>query len=638
MRLRVFLVLFCLVPTLVRSESPVVPTEIHFAGMQLKLTEKARQKIQADVDALTRSPTHFQIKVDRANMYFPIIERVFKQEGLPEDFKYLVLQESALISDAVSSSNAVGYWQFKKGTALEVGLRVDQYVDERLNIVSSSRGAAHYMKKNNRVYFDNWVYALLAYQQGAGGAMKLTNSKYNGARKMSIGAKTHWYVMKFLAHKIAFENAVGKGAPPPTQLLEYRDGKNKTLRQIAGEVNASFEAVQDYNKWLRRGKVPADKDYTVIVPVKEGQQKLLARASTKKKVGEDNRPQRAKVNPSKQSKYPIIQGASRGRSEAQMIKVNSLPGIMAGEQQDIIDLARKSGISVRQFMRFNDLRRRPKIKAGEVYYLKAKRSKAKEHHHVVQPGEDLWSISQRYGVKLNKLKQKNRITGREVLKPGRVLWLRFIRPKEEAIAYQSVGTPTEKKLSKKQVSRPPKMKAPSIPLDTARVKEIATQSKPIESQEKKQEITHKKESEPKQDPLLVEEEFKLDQPVTFVGVEESDNPTNADKKVHVVQQGETLYGIAKSYSLTVEQLQVMNQMTDAPPLRIGQNLIVGDMKTNEPSIEKDANVTYRDHKVKEGETLYQIARHYKVTIKEIMEWNQKSDFNLSFGEILKIKQ
>lgn len=617
----------------------MVPGEIQFAGMQLKLTEAARQKIQVDVDALTRSPKHFQIKVDRANMYFPIIERVFKQEGLPDDFKFLVLQESALISDAVSSSNAVGYWQFKKGTALEVGLRVDQYVDERLNIVSSSQGAAHYMKKNNRVYFDNWVYALLAYQQGAGGAMKLTNSKYNGARKMGISAKTHWYVMKFLAHKIAFENAVGKGGPPPTQLFEYRDGKNKTLKQIAGEMDTSFDAIQDYNKWLRRGKVPADKDYTVIVPVKEGQPKLLAQTSPKQKVAkEDHRPNRTLVNKTKQNKYPIIQGASGHSNEAQLVKVNGLPGIIAGEQQDIIDLARKSGISVRQFMHYNDLKRRPKIQAGEVFYLKTKRSKAKEHYHVVQHGEDLWGISQRYGLKLGKLRQKNRMTGKEVLKPGRVLWMRFIRPKEEPIAYQTGAASTSNKHSTKPVARLPKMKAPSVLTDTTRLEEIAAQNKTTETKQNKPAIAVSKQSNPETDPLLEEEEFELDQPVTFVGVEESNYPANTDKKVHVVQKGETLYGIAKSYGLTINQLRTMNQMEESAALGIGQQLIVGDGKVIEARPEKEVKDTYTDHKVTEGETLYQIARHYKVTIKEIMQWNQKSDFNLSFGEILKIRQ
>ena len=74
---------------------------------------------------------------------------ILKENGIPDDFKYLAIQESGFISDAVSSSNAVGFWQFKKLTADEVGLRVDRKIDERQNIVTSSRGAAKYLQKNN---------------------------------------------------------------------------------------------------------------------------------------------------------------------------------------------------------------------------------------------------------------------------------------------------------------------------------------------------------------------------------------------------------------------------------------------------------------------------------------------------------
>ena len=71
------------------------------------------------------------MKIDRMLLYFPIIERIFKEEGVPEDFETLAIQESGLISDAVSSADAVGFWQFKDFTAQEVGLRVDKRIDER---------------------------------------------------------------------------------------------------------------------------------------------------------------------------------------------------------------------------------------------------------------------------------------------------------------------------------------------------------------------------------------------------------------------------------------------------------------------------------------------------------------------------
>ena len=274
--MKIILVLLCMTFSLVSvsADAPTVPNSIKFAGLNLKLTDKARKKIQAEVDALTRNPKYFQIKVDRLQIYFPIIERVFREEGLPEDFKYLVLQESALISDAVSSSNAVGFWQFKKAAATEVGLRVDRNVDERLNIVSSTRGAAKYLKKNNRVFFDNWVHALLAYQQGPGGAQKLVNRKYRGSSSMPIDNRTHWYVIKFLAHKIAFEQV--KSAAPKLYLVEYYEGQGKTLKEISNIKSLDYERVQKYNKWLKRGKVPTDKPYAVILPYEDNSGVLLA--------------------------------------------------------------------------------------------------------------------------------------------------------------------------------------------------------------------------------------------------------------------------------------------------------------------------------------------------------------------------
>ncbi|MEN8249163.1 MAG: transglycosylase SLT domain-containing protein, partial [Bacteroidota bacterium] len=137
---------------------PKVPSKMMFADIQLRITEAARREIQADVDALTASARFFQAKVNRAALYMPLVEKVFREEELPDDFKYLAIQESGFISDAVSTSNAVGFWQFKKLTADEVGMRVDRKVDERLNIIASSRGAAQYMQKNN-FYFNNWLYA-----------------------------------------------------------------------------------------------------------------------------------------------------------------------------------------------------------------------------------------------------------------------------------------------------------------------------------------------------------------------------------------------------------------------------------------------------------------------------------------------
>ena len=183
------------------AQAPEVPHKIHFAGMTLAIRDDARNEIQKDVDALTKHARYFEMKTERAKTYFPIIEKIFREEQLPEDFKFLALQESSLVSDAVSVSNAVGFWQFKDFTAQEMGLRVDDQIDERMNIVSATRGAARYLKQNN-VYFNNWVLALQAYQMGAGGVKRSVGDKYNGDRHMEITSETYWYVKKYLAHPL----------------------------------------------------------------------------------------------------------------------------------------------------------------------------------------------------------------------------------------------------------------------------------------------------------------------------------------------------------------------------------------------------------------------------------------------------
>jgi membrane-bound lytic murein transglycosylase D len=243
MRSVLSILIILMIHTITLAQGPRVPSVIEFADLRLQLNEHVRKEIQREVDALHRSQKYFNIKLDRVNLYFPIIERIFQEEKVPEDFKYLVIQESALISDAISTSNAVGFWQFKIPSAKEVGLRVDGAVDERLNITASTHGAAKYLKRNN-FYFNNWIYALLAYNSGVGGANSLVNDKYFGAKKMDLNRRTHWYIIKFLAHKIAFENYIGHGGNK--RLFEYTDGGGQNLKQIASSLGVDYNELKNY--------------------------------------------------------------------------------------------------------------------------------------------------------------------------------------------------------------------------------------------------------------------------------------------------------------------------------------------------------------------------------------------------------
>lgn len=247
-----------------------VPTQLQVAGIMVKINEAARRLIQKDVDLLLKSPTYFFSKLYRVDIYMPLIDDALQAENIPYDFRYLPIQESALIANAVSRSYAVGYWQFKAASAREVGIEVNNRVDERMNIVASSHGAAHYLKRNN-LYYQNWLVALLSYNMGFTGAKNYfkthyPNWNYRQNKVFEVTEKTHWYLRKFLAHKIAFEQEVGIEARDK-RLVRYNEGQNKTLKQIAQETRIAEAKIQPFNQWIKRNRIPNDKTYYVILPV-----------------------------------------------------------------------------------------------------------------------------------------------------------------------------------------------------------------------------------------------------------------------------------------------------------------------------------------------------------------------------------
>ena len=393
------------------GQSPEVPHKMQFAGMTLTIRDDARREIQKDVDALTQHPYYFNMKLERAETYFPLIEVIFKEERLPDDFKFLALQESALISDAVSSSNAVGFWQFKDFTAEEMGMRVDKEVDERMNLISATRGAARYLKQNN-FYFNNWIYALQAYQMGAGGAMRAVGDRHNGAKHMEIDKDTYWYVKKYLAHKIAFESAL-KGEAQ-LKLETYETSSKTSLKDIANELTLDVGTLEEYNKWAKRGVIPDDKKYTVLIPSGSYDKNF-----TKLEIASSSK--------------PVIIEAREATSQINSLFVNGIPAILAKPGERMTDLADRGGISLSAFLRYNELNIDHTIIPGGTYFLERKKRKAEEPYHKVASGEDLWMISQTYGVKLKRLKKFNRLVQNQKIRPNDMLWLSKIKPQSEEV-------------------------------------------------------------------------------------------------------------------------------------------------------------------------------------------------------------
>jgi membrane-bound lytic murein transglycosylase D len=595
-----------------------VPETMYFAGLKLEFNNHVQRTLQTEVDNIRRNPTFFKQKVDRADLYFPLIEKVFQEEGLHDDFKYLVLQESSLVSDAVSSSNAVGYWQFKKESAEEVGLRCDQYVDERMNIVSASRGAAKYLQRNNRT-LQNWVYALLSYNLGLGGVRKEVDDKYVGAPSMKVTDKMHWYVIRFLAHKLAYENEVGKNPAKEMYLVEYTNCAFKSVDEIAAETKLSAEEVAKYNKWMQKKMVPNDKEYVVILPVAaHDYSRVLALANSKPGeagpvlVADSPQTESGKKNKSSskskgntttrnKSKTPDIVG--NGQHGIVLITThNKLKAILAKAGDTFEAMAIAAGVKLDDFIAINEVKRFEKPIVGKYYYIQSKRNKALISQHIVQYDETLWSISQQYGMRTNAIRKKNRMSLREEPKVGRVLNLRKKIKKGEQIEYRKV-TPKEEP-RKTDIVKPVEKTTPQKNVEVAA-----------------------KEPEPKN--IVVEKSetpsANKDQVIPNV---EITKPAKEESQfiIHTVVQGETLYRLSKMYDISIDTLKAWNDLSQG--LKVGQVVKVG--------INKSETVIGKEHIVQSGETLYRISKIYGITIDDIMKWNEKTSFSVSVGEVLKI--
>lgn len=126
-----------------------VPKSINFCGTEIDLTRyDRRERVDRELMAFTyMHSTSLQI-IKRANRYFPIIESILKEQGVPDDFKYLMVIESNVNPLARSGAGAAGLWQFMSGTAREFGLEVNHHVDERYHVEKSTVAACKYLKLN----------------------------------------------------------------------------------------------------------------------------------------------------------------------------------------------------------------------------------------------------------------------------------------------------------------------------------------------------------------------------------------------------------------------------------------------------------------------------------------------------------
>lgn len=255
-----------------------IPDKTNFAGEAMPL-DRFDVREALDRELLVNSYFHSQTirYIKLAPRYFPVIEPILKEKGIPDDFKYLALAESGLNPRAVSPAGAVGFWQFLDVTAKEYGLEVNKEIDERYNIEKSTYAFCAFLREAYKKY-GSWTLAAASYNGGLARVQRqMERQKMNNYYDLLFVDETQRYVFRITALKLILENpeqynfVVNDNEKYPaikTRNIEIKGAINN-FADFAIENGINYKLLKDFNPWLRDDKLTnaAGKKYTIKIPV-----------------------------------------------------------------------------------------------------------------------------------------------------------------------------------------------------------------------------------------------------------------------------------------------------------------------------------------------------------------------------------
>jgi len=262
-----------------RVTPPRVPKSFQLFGEAMPL-EKAdiRERFDREliVNTYMQGTTLYIIKL--MYRWLPMIEARLKANGVPDDFKYLCVAESAL-QNQVSKAGAVGFWQFMSGTALLFGLYIDAEVDERYHAEKATDAACAYLKKAY-AKFGNWTSAAASYNCGMGGMENALNTQGESSfYDVLLPEETMRYIFRIAALKYILANPPSMGfycneedgyRPLQVQRDTIYSGVGN-LVAYAKNHKTNYKTLKALNPWMRSSSLlnPKGRTYTILLPAQE---------------------------------------------------------------------------------------------------------------------------------------------------------------------------------------------------------------------------------------------------------------------------------------------------------------------------------------------------------------------------------
>lgn len=221
----------------------------------------------------------FERIIKKSHYYFPLFEKELDQYQIPMEIKYLAIVESALTPRIKSPVGATGLWQFMYATGKMHNLKVNSYIDERMDPLKSTKAACQYLSSLYKI-FNDWDLALAAYNSGPGNVIK--------AIRRAKGKKNYWnirsylpretagYLPAFLATMYLFEYANEHGLKNTTapkyvyfETDTIKIKKKVTFNEISKAVNIDVKELHFLNPSFKLGIIPksTSNPYSLRLPL-----------------------------------------------------------------------------------------------------------------------------------------------------------------------------------------------------------------------------------------------------------------------------------------------------------------------------------------------------------------------------------
>ncbi len=256
--------------------SPEVPGELDFCGERLPLENfEVYERVDREIIVNTYYHSATILNIKKAKRWFPAVEPVLEKNGVPDDFKYLMVAESG-IANVISPAGATGYWQFMEEAALKYGLEINSEVDERYHIEKSTEAACKYL---NEAYtlFGSWTMAAASYNMGISGVQKqIEKQKANNYYNLVLSEETSRYLARIITIKEIMNNPQKYGFDIkdedlynnlPYEVVEI-SGAIENLADFAIEKGINYKILKLYNPWLRDNVLinKNKKTYSIKIP------------------------------------------------------------------------------------------------------------------------------------------------------------------------------------------------------------------------------------------------------------------------------------------------------------------------------------------------------------------------------------